>query len=114
MVAAREPGSDGVAPELGPARGMVASEEPGSAGVAPELGPARVVPEPGSGSAPSVPVPSEGRSSVDAGVPLLKRRRTREQSGSGSVDRPGEGPQHLSLKSFMWKCRMIRAFHLRT
>ena len=66
LVAAKEPGSDGVAvaPELGPARGMVASEEPGSAGVAPELGPARVVPEPGSGSAPSVPVPSEGRSSV--------------------------------------------------
>ena len=33
---------------------------------------------------------------MDAGVPgvtppLLKRRRTREQSGSGSVDRPGEG-----------------------
>ena len=96
LVAAKEPGSDGVAPELGPARRVVASEEPGSAGVAPELAPARVVPEPGSGSAPSVPVPSEGRSSVDAGVPgvtppLLKRRRTREQSGSGSVDRPGEG-----------------------
>ena len=85
LVAAKEPGSDGVAPELGPARRMVASEEPGSAGVAPELA-----------SAPSVPVPSEGRSSVDAGVPgvtppLLKRHRTREQSGFGSVDRPGEG-----------------------
>ena len=96
LVAAEEPGSDGVAPELGPARGMVASEEPGSAGVAPELGPARVVPEPGSGSDSSVPVPSEGRSSADAGVPgvtppLLKRHRTREQSGSGSVGRPGEG-----------------------
>ena len=96
LVAAKEPGSDGVAPELGPARRMVASEEPGSAGAAPELGPARVVPEPGSGSAPSVPVPLEGRSSVDAGVPgvtppLLKRHRTREQSGCGSVDRPGEG-----------------------
>ena len=75
---------------------LVASKEPGSAGVAPELGPARVIPEPGSGSASSVPVPSEGRSSVDAGVPgvtppLLKRHRTHEQSGSGSVDRPGEG-----------------------
>ena len=31
LVAAKEPGSDGVAPELGPARGMVASEKPGSA-----------------------------------------------------------------------------------
>ena len=75
---------------------MVAAEEPGSDGVAPELGPARVVPELGSGSASSVPVPSEGRSSADAGVPgvtppLLKRHRTRERSGSGSVDRPGEG-----------------------
>ena len=82
--------------ELGPARGMVASEKPGSAGVAPELGPARVVPEPESGSRSSVPVPSEGRSSVDAGVPgvtplLLKCHRTCEQSGSGSVDRPDEG-----------------------
>ena len=97
--AAEEPGSDGVVPELGPARGMVASEEPGSAGVAPELGPARVVPELESGSAPSVPVPSEGRSSVDAGVlgvtpPLLKRRRTREQSWIVRVKGP---PQHLSL-----------------
>ena len=76
-------------------------EEPGSAGVAPELGPARVVPEPGSGSAPSAPVLSEGRSSVDARVPgvtppLLKRHRTREQSGSGSVDGPGEGPAAAS------------------
>ena len=120
LVAAKEPGSDGVAPELGPARRMVASDEPGSAGVAPELGPARVVPEPGSGSAPSVPVPSEGRSSVDAGVPgvtpfLLNFTVSVSNLALGAWIAQVRGPpQHGSLKSLMWKCRMIRVFHMRT